>query len=105
MKPPKRKKKKKGKEKDNTEESQEPQNPVLAERKKKFPGLSLPDDSERVKGLLKLEPEEEEELRKKEVEQKAEDPSVVSQALDEVSARLSYPSIPNFSGFSLFSSQ
>ena len=82
VKPPKRKER----EKEISEAANtEPSNPIVKEKKKKFPGLSLPDNSERVKGLLKLEPQEEEELSKMGVEQGQEDPSVASQALNEVS--------------------
>ena len=85
MRPPKKKKKKK-KEKEVPEvQAQEPCDPATEQRKKKFPGLSLPDDTERVKDLLQLEPQEEEEFRKVKVEQSQEDPTVASQALNEVS--------------------
>ncbi len=85
MKPPKKKKKTKKREKDVVEVKVQPSDPVVEEKKRKFPGLSLPDNTDRVMGLLVLEPKEEEEYGKKGAGQ---DPTAVaSQALNEVNCR------------------
>ena len=59
MRPPKKKKKKKGKEASSTT-SAIPQlsDPLLEQRRSKFPGLSLPDDPGRAMALMEPEREE-----------------------------------------------
>lgn len=76
MKPPKKRKKKKGPK--SSSPSLSSLNPVMAEKKKRFPGLSLPDNAEQVKGLL--HPDEREGADKD-----PRDVKVASEALNEVS--------------------
>lgn len=84
MKPPKKKKKKKaGKQaSDSSESTSQPVDPVVEEKKKRFPGLSLPDNEGRVQGLLL--PEEREGNGGDGVKEDVKDVKVASEALNEV---------------------
>lgn len=76
MKPPKKRKKKK--DKDSSAPSQSTSvnlDPIMAERKKRFPGLSIPDNAARAQVLM--EPQK--------GEGHGQDVKVASEALDEVS--------------------
>lgn len=77
MRPPKKKKKKATKKESST--SSQALDPVVEAKRQRFPGLSLPDDTERVQSLLK--PKEGEQM-------KEEDAKVASEALDEVNAEI-----------------
>ena len=84
MKPPKKKKKKKGK--DGSAPSQSTSlnlDPIMEERKKRFPGLSIPDNTERAQVLM--EPQKGEGQVEEHVEEHGQDVKVASEALDEVS--------------------
>lgn len=82
MKPPKKKRKKKKVEKAPGASTSKALDPVVEERKKRFPGLSLPDDAERVQGLLQLDkgvgPSE------KGMKEEFQDVKVANEALGEV---------------------
>ena len=85
MKPPKKKKKKKAcKATDASELASKSLDPVVEERKKRFPGLSLPDDTERVQKLLELDKREG--LTAGGVKEENQDVKIANEALNEVSA-------------------
>lgn len=85
MKPPKKKKKKKVSKTTGTSESaSKPLDPVVEEKKKRFPGLSLPDDTERVQKLLELD--DREGPSEGGVKEENQDVKIASEALSEVRA-------------------
>ena len=84
MKPPKKKKKKKASKATDASESAKSLDPVVEERKKRFPGLSLPDDTERVQKLLELDKREG--LTDGGVKEENQDVKIANEALNEVSA-------------------
>ena len=75
MKPPKKKKKKKAKKKSGSESTSQVLDPATEVKKKRYPGLSLPDNAERVLNLLKPEEMERE---------NSQNVKVASEALNEV---------------------
>ena len=80
----KKKKKKKGGE---AVSSLKPLDPQMKEKLKRFPGLSLPDNTEHVQMLLKADKEEEakEKQRKMEMAVKSDDAKVADEAMNQVS--------------------